>query len=591
MCPQRRTTMPRNLANVGRSAMSLQSTHLGVTCNLCLKTNFSGLRYKCLKCYDYDLCEDCHISGDFGDSSHSVSHPVQAILTPADRAVLLGSDNVRDGLGRCSLSCPACQEIGFTEGGLVAHFNSQHPTCKDVMCPVCVLIMDSDPGTVADLADHLVTVHMTDGSLLTDERGTAVVFPTVGTSDIPGVRETTNFTFPGSDDEDSTAMLDRITSMLVNRSGAQENPIRLTRRQLVRVRSEDDSDSPTTAEGTRSTGPPFNSDLQATPVTVAGPSTGSPSSRYPRATPLRHPILQRNNNRGIRRISVPVTRLNLSAEARDRPLRPGLPSAPGHQFGPSPTSGGLFIAADKSSKLGPTLGPFLSGSLGKGGQQSSTEANRAAADKNAKRGGNEMLLLPQLEKRSLQKSKLALAAQQNRQEFVRDLLSSFQYLDPNFELPDPLQNVPVDAAEMNHEDDPSDDEGRSLTVSPDGSEEPELHFDDRASEGTVDQGSDSGSIVDLTANNRARDSMSTPDSLPALEGPSPDESLVCPRPAQESPNYPLFSRDYQTSHDEIEAYFSTLSAADVAAQRLFCGGQEVEWVGIDDWDNWDTDGV
>ncbi len=32
----------------------------GVSCDRCMKSNFSGKRYKCLNCYDFDLCTDCY---------------------------------------------------------------------------------------------------------------------------------------------------------------------------------------------------------------------------------------------------------------------------------------------------------------------------------------------------------------------------------------------------------------------------------------------------------------------------------------------------------------------------------------------------
>ncbi|KAJ9592826.1 hypothetical protein L9F63_015517, partial [Diploptera punctata] len=36
------------------------SRHEGVSCDSCLKGNFRGRRYKCLICYDYDLCATCY---------------------------------------------------------------------------------------------------------------------------------------------------------------------------------------------------------------------------------------------------------------------------------------------------------------------------------------------------------------------------------------------------------------------------------------------------------------------------------------------------------------------------------------------------
>lgn len=36
------------------------SRHEGVSCDACLKSNFKGRRYKCLRCYDYDLCANCY---------------------------------------------------------------------------------------------------------------------------------------------------------------------------------------------------------------------------------------------------------------------------------------------------------------------------------------------------------------------------------------------------------------------------------------------------------------------------------------------------------------------------------------------------
>lgn len=56
---------------------------LGVSCDSCMKANFKGRRYKCLVCYDYDLCATCHESGVTA-ARHSTSHPMQCILTRSD---------------------------------------------------------------------------------------------------------------------------------------------------------------------------------------------------------------------------------------------------------------------------------------------------------------------------------------------------------------------------------------------------------------------------------------------------------------------------------------------------------------------------
>ena len=44
--------------------VAAMSRHEGVSCDSCLKSNFRGRRYKCLVCFDYDLCANCYeVSG------------------------------------------------------------------------------------------------------------------------------------------------------------------------------------------------------------------------------------------------------------------------------------------------------------------------------------------------------------------------------------------------------------------------------------------------------------------------------------------------------------------------------------------------
>ena len=53
----------------------------GVSCDACGKSGFTGKRYKCLSCYDFDLCQECFEAGETGQGRHNTDHPMQAILT------------------------------------------------------------------------------------------------------------------------------------------------------------------------------------------------------------------------------------------------------------------------------------------------------------------------------------------------------------------------------------------------------------------------------------------------------------------------------------------------------------------------------
>nr|XP_039262792.1 E3 ubiquitin-protein ligase KCMF1-like [Styela clava] len=139
----------------------IMSRHEGVSCDNCLMSNFRQKRFKCLICYDYDLCEICY-DNNVSTSRHSPSHPMQCILTKHAFDLFYGGE----GIGMDSppsLTCPLCGKKGFTEVNLQEHVNSQHlETSVEVVCPICAAIPTGDPNHVTDdFATHLAIEHNT----------------------------------------------------------------------------------------------------------------------------------------------------------------------------------------------------------------------------------------------------------------------------------------------------------------------------------------------------------------------------------------------------------------------------------------------
>ena len=58
--------------------------HEGINCDGCGRRNFSGIRYKCKSCYDYDLCSLCY-GNSVTTKSHQTNHPVDVIPIPIKR--------------------------------------------------------------------------------------------------------------------------------------------------------------------------------------------------------------------------------------------------------------------------------------------------------------------------------------------------------------------------------------------------------------------------------------------------------------------------------------------------------------------------
>jgi len=90
-----------------------------------MRGNFKGRRFKCLKCYDYDLCANCYEAGAT-TPRHSVDHPMQCILTRADFELYYGGESLASDQPQ-AFTCPFCGRMGLTEVVLTEHVTAEHP--------------------------------------------------------------------------------------------------------------------------------------------------------------------------------------------------------------------------------------------------------------------------------------------------------------------------------------------------------------------------------------------------------------------------------------------------------------------------------
>ena len=100
--------------SVGCSWLQTMSRHEGVSCDSCMKSNFRGRRFKCLICYDYDLCSACFEAGA-STPRHAATHPMQCILTRSDTELYFGGESSLGSEHQHSFTCPFCSKMGFTE--------------------------------------------------------------------------------------------------------------------------------------------------------------------------------------------------------------------------------------------------------------------------------------------------------------------------------------------------------------------------------------------------------------------------------------------------------------------------------------------
>ncbi|XP_048746422.1 E3 ubiquitin-protein ligase KCMF1-like isoform X2 [Ostrea edulis] len=137
------------------------SRHEGVSCDSCLKGNFRGRRYKCLVCYDYDLCSTCYEAGAT-TTRHTADHPMQCILTRNDFDLYYGGEALTAEQPQ-SFTCPYCGKMGYTDATLHDHVTAEHgESSTEVVCPICASHPGGDPNCVTDdFAEHLSIQHRT----------------------------------------------------------------------------------------------------------------------------------------------------------------------------------------------------------------------------------------------------------------------------------------------------------------------------------------------------------------------------------------------------------------------------------------------
>ena len=76
---QRRTINKNSPANTPKASASRAAVakciHVGVTCDHCFEQNIAGVRHRCSKCVDFDMCDAC-----FAKDQHAHTHPVSSFM-------------------------------------------------------------------------------------------------------------------------------------------------------------------------------------------------------------------------------------------------------------------------------------------------------------------------------------------------------------------------------------------------------------------------------------------------------------------------------------------------------------------------------
>ena len=60
--------------------------HMSAKCSICKQSPICGFRYRCLKCFNFDMCQNCFFAGKGGKyKNHKMAHPMQEYCTAVSK--------------------------------------------------------------------------------------------------------------------------------------------------------------------------------------------------------------------------------------------------------------------------------------------------------------------------------------------------------------------------------------------------------------------------------------------------------------------------------------------------------------------------
>ncbi|EDS43816.1 potassium channel modulatory factor DEBT-91 [Culex quinquefasciatus] len=115
------------------------------TCDKCRTGPLGGLRYVCLVCKNFHLCEECY-ERKCTKSNHRAFHPMQPIVPLNDLYKVL--KNLEPSQIKNIYSCPYCGDEDLSISTLTEHCLEYHFTKScNVRCPICVIQPRIQPNT------------------------------------------------------------------------------------------------------------------------------------------------------------------------------------------------------------------------------------------------------------------------------------------------------------------------------------------------------------------------------------------------------------------------------------------------------------